>query len=61
MPAQQAAWLSDILEVWGVWGRYGLCLGVWLVASMRPEPAPEAARSSVFFTPVRWALRSTTG
>ena len=59
--AEHAIWYSRVLEFWGIWGRYGLCLALWCVAVMRPQPAAVPARSSVFSVPVRWALRSTTG
>lgn len=61
LPALQATFFESVLELWGIWGRYGICLGVWLVASMQNEPVPTAARSSVFSIPVRWVMRSTTG
>jgi len=61
IPSEQAAWLYDVLEIWGIWGRYGLCLGIWWLAALRPKPTPAPARSSVFSVPFRWAMRSTTG
>ena len=61
MGPDRVMWFHRALEIWGVWGRYGLCLGVWWLAALRPEPATSRATSPASSYPVPWAVRSTTG
>lgn len=56
-----AAWLYRALETWGDWGRYGICLGIWLLAALRPETTSATAMSAAALYPVPRAVGATPG
>jgi hypothetical protein len=45
------------LETWNLWGRYSLCVLVWIVARARPEPLPALVAETSRWYVRHWILR----
>ncbi len=60
IPASRGDLYLQILTHWNLWGRYSICVLMWIVACAHPLPAPSTVIARQPSTLRHWTLRPTT-
>ena len=60
LPASRGQLYLDVLRTWNLWGRYGLCVLMWIVANAQPVPSTVSVVRPAVWRLRHWTLRPST-